>query len=76
VQHNPEPQRGPKVFHILEVLSLTELFGVTKYMKHSPYGDANRFVNIKEILFVLFNFKVCIHTPSGLALFLILSQMN
>jgi len=55
---------------------LIELFGVTKYMKHSPYGKANIFVNIQEILFVLFNLKVCIHTPNGPALVLILSQMN
>jgi len=76
VQHNTEPQRGPKVLHIPEFLSLIELFGVTKYMKHSPYGEANIFVNIQEILFVLFNLKVCIHTPNDLALVLILSQMN
>ena len=76
MQPNNEPQRGPNVFHVPEVLSLIELFGVTKYMMHSPYGEANIFVNIQEILFVLLNLKVCILTPSGLALVLILSQMN
>jgi len=70
MQHNTEPQRGPKVIHIPEVLSLVELFGIIKYMKHSPYGESNNFVIIQEILFVLFNLKVCIHTPNGWHLFL------
>ena len=76
MQHNTEPQRGPNVLHIPEVLSLIELFSVTKYMKHSPYGEANSSLNIQEILFVLFNLKVCIHTSNGPPLALILSQMN
>jgi len=76
VQPNTEPQRGPKVLHVPEVLSLIELFGVPVYMKHSPCGEANIPVNIQEILFVLFNLKVCIHTPNGQARVLILSQMN
>lgn len=76
MQHNTEPQRGPKILHIPEVLSLIELFGVTMYMQHSRYGEANSFVNIQEILFVLFNLKVCIHTRNGPALVLVLSQMN
>jgi len=50
VQHNTEPQRGPKFRYIPEVLSLIELFDVIKYMKHSPYGEANIFMNIQEIL--------------------------
>lgn len=45
-------------------------------MKHSPYGEANSSLNIQEILFVLFNLKVCIHTSNGPPLALILSQMN
>lgn len=76
MQHNTEPQRGSKVLHIPKVLSLIELFGVTKYMKHNPYGEANSSVNIQEILFVLFNLMVCIHTPNGRALVLVLKQMN
>jgi hypothetical protein len=76
VQHNTEPQRGPKFLHIPEVLSLIELFGVTKYMKHSPYGEANIFVNIQEIPFVLFNLKDFIHTPKAWHLFLSSDELS